>query len=66
MAHPEWLTNSPEAARVLKAADRKYTLATLACSGWKLADKVAAIRDAKAAHCAAYEAVWASATKLEG
>ena len=63
--HSRWLTNSPEAAKALKAADHKYTLATLACSGWKLADKVAAIRDAKATHRAAYEAVWASTTNQE-
>ena len=63
--HPGWLTNSPEAATALKAADHKYTLATLACSGWKLADKVVAIRKAKAAHAAAYEAVWTAATGKE-
>lgn len=63
--HPGWLTNSPEAATALKAATHKYMLAMVACSGWNLADKVVAIREAKAAHAAAYEAVWTAATEQE-
>jgi hypothetical protein len=62
LPHPGWLTNSPEAAKALKAADHEYMIARAACSGWKLADKVEAVRKAKAAHCAAYEAVWTATT----
>ena len=52
-----WLTNDPEAARELRRIDREYQRAVEAAKGLKLADKVAAIRQAKAAKLAAYRAI---------
>lgn len=54
-----WLTNSSDAARKLRAADKAFDRAMAAAANLKLADKVIAIREAKAARQAAYDAVGA-------
>lgn len=52
-----WLTNSPKAAKLLRAADREYDEAVARAAGQKLAAKIAAIREAKARRLAKYEIV---------
>lgn len=56
-----WITNDPQVAKHLKAADKVYTAAVTKAAGLKLADKVAAIRAAKLARQAAYDALMAPA-----
>jgi hypothetical protein len=51
-----WVTNNPNAAKALKAADAKYEKAKTAASNLPLKEKVAALRKAKEARQAAYEA----------
>lgn len=52
-----WMTNDPVAADKLCAADVAFDIALAKAQGLKLADKIVAIRDAKAARQAAYDAV---------
>ena len=52
-----WVTNNPEAAARLRAADDACDRAMRAASGLRLADKIDAIRSARAARDAAYRAV---------
>lgn len=52
-----WITNSPEAARALRAADERYRCARLLAGGLCLKEKIEALRAAKRAHEAAYDAV---------
>ena len=56
-ALPAWITNSPEAARRLKAADAAYDRRVAAASRLLLADKIEAIRVARIIRDAAYRAV---------
>jgi hypothetical protein len=56
-SQPGWITNSPEAARALRAADAAYDRALAAAAGLRLAEKVEAIRAARAARDATYRAV---------
>lgn len=58
-----WVTNSPEAATKLKAADRAYDRVVACAAGMKLADKVLVIRAAKVARDRAYQAVFDAAGK---
>ena len=51
----DWITNSPEAARQLRAADDAYAAARRAASGLPLAAKVEALRQAKQTRQAAYD-----------
>jgi hypothetical protein len=44
-----WLTNIPETASKLNQADEDYARAKLAAQGLNLADKIIALREAKAA-----------------
>ena len=53
----DWLTNDPAVAKALRAADRTYDRAISATAHMKLADKIEAIRIARAARTAAYDAV---------
>jgi hypothetical protein len=55
--NPEWITNSPTIAAALRAADDELTRAREAARGLSLAEKIEALRSAKAAHRKAYEAV---------
>lgn len=56
-AVPAWVTNSPEAARKLQAADAAYHRAKAAASGLRLVEMIAAIRAARVERDAAYAAV---------
>jgi uncharacterized membrane protein YkoI len=56
-----WITNNPEAAKALCAADLRYERAKSLASGLKLSQKVEAYRAAKAAREAEYAAVSAGA-----
>jgi hypothetical protein len=47
MATPGWVTNDPEVAKRLRAADRRYEAAKLYWRGSTLGEKVAAYRKAK-------------------
>ena len=49
-----WLTNHKPAAKALNAADAAYAKAKLAAQGLNLADKIIALREAKAAKVKAY------------
>jgi len=49
-----WLTNNPEAASKLNAADRAYNKAREAAKSLGLADKIVALREAKVKRVAAY------------
>lgn len=51
-----WLTNIPKTASKLNQADEDYARAKLAASYLPLADKIVALRDAKAAKVKAYGA----------
>ena len=51
-----WVTNDPDAAKRLRAAERTYQLALAATCNMCLADKVAAIKAARLAKEAAYAA----------
>ena len=51
-----WLSNNPEASARLRAADAAYDAAMAACAGMNLADKIVAIREARAARQDAYNA----------
>lgn len=51
-----WITNNPEAAKALQAADTAFDLAKAAASNLPLAEKVAALRTAKTQRQAAYDA----------
>ena len=51
---PIWLTNCPIASTKLTAADAAYAKAKLAAQGLNLADKIIALRNAKAAKVKAY------------
>lgn len=62
---PGWVTNSPEAAAKLKAADRAYDQAKAAARGLRLAVMIVALRTAKATRDAAYQAVFDAAGKEE-
>lgn len=53
-----WLTNDPIAARMLRAADRGYQRRLSAAQGLALAQKAEAIKAARLARAAAYDAVW--------
>lgn len=57
MSALSWVTNDPEAARKLRAADDKFLRAHREASCLPLAQKVAALRKAKADRQAAYEEV---------
>ena len=52
-----WVTNDPEAAKLLKRANRKYVAARLAAANLPLADKITAYAKAKSDKQAAYDAV---------
>jgi hypothetical protein len=52
-----WVTNDPEWAAKLKAADARYEAAKLAASSLCLADKVSALRAAKHERAEAYRAI---------
>jgi hypothetical protein len=54
---PGWITNSPQAAAALKAADLAHDRAMAAAAGLLLADKIPAVAAARAARDAAYRAV---------
>ena len=54
MMTPAWITNCPNAAKALNAADAAYAKAKLAAQGLNLADKIIALREAKAAKVRAY------------
>ena len=56
-----WVTNSPEAAKKLQAADRRYELAKVRMQGMTLGEKIEAQRAAKTARQAEYDAVMADA-----
>ena len=51
---PQWVTNSPEAAAKLKAADAAYDKRIAATQGMRLVDKIQAIATARAIRDAAY------------
>ena len=51
-----WVSNIPEASERLRAADAAYDAAMTACAGMKLADKIVAVRKARAARQDAYNA----------
>lgn len=51
-----WLTNDPEVARRLNAADRAYNTARDNAAALPLAAKIEALRAAKTARIAAYRA----------
>jgi hypothetical protein len=51
-----WISNSPEASRRLRAADAAYDKAMAACEGLELADKIVAVREARAARQETYSA----------
>lgn len=51
-----WITNSLAIATKLRKADADYEVAKSAASNLALADKVVALRNAKAAREAAYQA----------
>lgn len=53
----EWLTNDPEIAAALRAADEAYAKARDKAKGLPLAEKVAAYRAADAARELTYSAV---------
>lgn len=57
MTEPQWITNSPEVAAALKYADRTFDIAMSHAVRLKLADKIVAIRVAKANRQRAYDAV---------
>ncbi len=52
-----WLTNDPDAARDLRAADAAYDQAIFKSRDLPLAEKIVAIRTARANRLAAYRAV---------
>ena len=56
MTPPAWLTNIPETAEKLNAADRAYDKAREAAKSLPLADKIIALRNAKAEKVKAYAA----------
>ena len=51
-----WVTNDKEAAKALRKADRRYEAAKLAAAELPLAQKIEALRAAKADRAAEYEA----------
>lgn len=51
-----WLTNDPQAAKRLRAADRKFERALISAQGLPLALKVTALRIAREARQSAYDA----------
>jgi hypothetical protein len=51
----QWITNSPEIANKLRAADRQYEKAITAASRLPLCEKIAAHRNAKSRRALAYE-----------
>jgi hypothetical protein len=53
----QWVTNDPAAAKVLRNADLQYDKALAAASSLPLAQKIVAIRAAREARQAAYDAV---------
>lgn len=57
MTKLDWVTNDPEAARLLRAVDRAYTRATAKAANWPLKEKVAAIRRARETRDASYQRV---------
>jgi len=52
-----WLTNNPQVAAALKAADGWYAAKMRDCAGMKLADKIIAIRAARIALATTQEAI---------
>lgn len=52
-----WITNNPEAARKLRAADRRFDKARRALAGKPLAEKVAALRELKQKRAAEYSRI---------
>lgn len=53
----DWTTNDPEAAKALKDADRRYDAARRKASALPLAKKIEALRTAREARDAAYQAI---------
>ena len=53
----DWLTNDPKAAKRLKAVDAAYEAEKAAATSLRLADKVSALRAAKANRNAALKAI---------
>jgi hypothetical protein len=53
----QWLTNDPEAARALRAADKAHDKARAKAINLPLAEKVKAYRQAKDIKIAAYAAI---------
>ena len=51
-----WVSNCPEASARLRAADVAYDKAMAACEGMGLADKIVAVREARAERWEAYSA----------
>ena len=56
MNKPAWITNIPETAEKLNAADRAYDKARTAAANLSLADKIVALRVAKSDKINAYAA----------
>lgn len=56
--NPGWVTNSPEAAARLKAADAAYDRRIAASSGLRLDHKIQAVRTARAIRDSAYRVVF--------
>lgn len=56
-----WVTNNPEAAKALRAADLAYEQAVALMGNMLLADKIAAIRAARDAHAATCDRIFRSA-----
>ncbi len=52
-----WITNDPDAAKVLRRADNRYTLAKIRAQGLTLAEKIDAHRAARTARDAEYQTV---------
>ena len=55
---PTWLTNDPQAATRLRAADDAFAAARQAASKLPLAEKITALREAEKARVAAYDCAW--------
>ena len=53
-----WLTNDPQVAAQLRAADDAFAAARQAASKLPLAEKITALREAKKARVAAYNSAW--------
>ena len=52
-----WITNNPQIAEKLRAADRRYELAKVRAQGLTLGAKIEAYRAAKEARQAEYDAI---------